>query len=1006
MQLRPSDFGSYFRTVHGHDPFPWQQALVDRLAAEDRWPTVLDLPTGTGKTAALDIAVFHLALRAEEPRRKAPLRIVLVVDRRLVVDDAFARAMKIDCALATPPSSTETDRSVVGEVARRLCRLAGGEDARPLIAQRLRGGAPLEHDWARTPTQPTILCSTVDQVGSRLLFRGYGVSNCMKPVHAGLLGKDTLILLDEAHLSEPFRQTLAAARHLRRAKETTRELGQARVETVLLSATPGASDGASSFSLTPSDRAHPVLQARLEARKPVRLKPTRIRPVEALAREAQEMAERLWRGGVPNPAVGIVVNQVNLARDIFNVLNGTETETPCECLLMIGRARAVDRDRIADKLADYRTGSPDRSDAGPLLVVATQCLEVGVDLDLDGLVTQAASLDALRQRFGRLNRAGRNIPAEGTIIAIAEDVTKKANDPVYGDRIRKTWKALTEIAKEGGLDFGAAALDNRLRESLTDASELAALRAQPPVLMPAYLDLWSQTSPPPAADPEVGLFLHGAERAAVDVSIVWRGDLSSADLNNTKGVRAKKVAKRIKKVMKLVPPRTAEAVQVPIWAAAAWLNQPLYADPAHIADAPARDEPTASNGDGQRMAFRWAGPDDPRTGIVSARYLRPGDVLVVPADYGGCDEFGWAPYSRHVVDVADEAAFPYRHRRYAVRVARDVVRTNKQWARIKGIIAAGDGVDSSELVERLLDALPTGETSETDDKTPEDDSPRPRNIHKALERLRDARHGRGGIRQFFYDRNQPELGTILIAPHGITGSSGATTYGGPAPATEDETLSHTSRRRSGRAITVDEHAEAVVANVERFTEKLHLPPEVANDLRLAALLHDAGKADVRFQTLLAGGNWWNLPAGPAIAKSGRSSLPGTWKRAGLADGWRHEALSVRMALEHPRFADAHDPELVLWLIGTHHGLGRPFFDFSDPADDDPRRELSRCLMVDRWTLQPGPGPQSLAFDFRGLDWAAMFERLKRHYGIWGLAWLEAILRLADHRTSEEEERAS
>ena len=98
------------------------------------------------------------------------------------------------------------------------------------MVERLRGGVPLEHDWARTPTQPTILCSTVDQVGSRLLFRGYGVSNRMQPVHAGLLGEDSLILLDEAHLSEPFLQTLQAVH----------EIGGANVTPVVLTATPGA----------------------------------------------------------------------------------------------------------------------------------------------------------------------------------------------------------------------------------------------------------------------------------------------------------------------------------------------------------------------------------------------------------------------------------------------------------------------------------------------------------------------------------------------------------------------------------------------------------------------------------------------------------------------------------------------------------------------------------------------------------------------------------------------
>ena len=981
MQLGPGDFAHYFRAVHDHDPFPWQQALIDLLAEDDAWPPVLDLPTGAGKTAALDIAVFHLALRANAPR-KAALRMALVVDRRLVVDDAFARAERIASALATPPSDEKNGSAVVREVADRL-QLLAGDGAPPLVARKLRGGAPLEHDWARTPTQPTIVCSTVDQVGSRLLFRGYGVSNRMRPVHAGLLGSDSLILLDEAHLSEPFRRTLA----------DVQQIGGARIKTALLSATPGDSEQRT-FSLTPDDRVHPILKARLEAPKPTSLaKPVRTPAADAFTDAAVKMADRLRTGGVPSPAVGVVVNRVDLAREIFRKLR-SKSASSSEALLMIGRSRDVDRDRIARQLAPYHTGVPDRDDAAALFVVATQCLEVGVDLDLDGLVTQAAPLDALRQRFGRLNRAGRAVPAAGAILVMADELKKNADDPIYGDRIRKTWNALTLIAGDGDLDLGVTAFQRRLNEAALDAAELAAPRAQAPVLMPAYLDLWSQTSPPPAADPEVGLFLHGADRASADVSLVWRSDIASSDLNDGTGTD-------LKTIMELVPPRSAEMVELPIWSVTAWLNG--HAARAAIADVPARDESDRA-GRTERTGtkvFRWAGSDDPRTGIVSTEDLRPGDLLIVPAEYGGCDEFGWNPSSkdpgrstdrpRPVRDVAHEAMWPYRHRRYSVRVTRATVR-DAQWERVEEALGA-DGADGYELLELLLDALPA-ETAEADAGPTDEDMP-PRCVRAPLMSFRDAR---GRIRSHFpYKQGNPASGAILVAPHGLMGESSESDLA--APVTEDETLSHTSRQ-PGHPVTVNDHCSDVVAFVERFTRTLGMPAKVAADLSLAAFLHDAGKADSRFQTYLSGGDWWNRPDGPPRAKSGRPSSPNAWQRAGLPDGWRHEALSVRMAMAHHRFAEAHDPALVLWLIGTHHGLGRPFFGFADPQASAAGHGLSRCLDVDRWRVGPGPGPQSLAFAYDGLDWATMFERLKRNYGTWGLARLETILRLADHRASD------
>jgi CRISPR-associated endonuclease/helicase Cas3 len=91
--------------------------------------------------------------------------------------------------------------------------------------------------------------------------------------------------------------------------------------------------------------------------------------------------------------------------------------------------------------------------------------------------------------------------------------------------------------------------------------------------------------------------------------------------------------------------------------------------------------------------------------------------------------------------------------------------------------------------------------------------------------------------------------------------------------------------------------------------------------------------------------------------------------------------------------------LALWLIGVHHGYGRPFFPHSDAKDAEARPGLLSAFGGEG-DLKQGSGPQCLAFDFEGLDWTQMFDALKARYGIWGLARLEAFVRLADHRASE------
>ncbi|MCB1979878.1 MAG: DEAD/DEAH box helicase family protein, partial [Burkholderiaceae bacterium] len=211
MTLLPSDFGTFHAAAHGgRQPFAWQQRLLEKIVADKAWPRVLDLPTGAGKTTCIDVALFALALDAynNDEDRWCPRRIAMVVDRRIVVDQVAERGRKLLRALMT------SSDSVVAEVANRLRSLARTGDE-PLGVFALRGGMPKDDAWARAPDQALVIASTVDQIGSRMLMQGYGVSQGMKPVHAGLLANDTLLLLDEVHLSEPFRQTLDQLAHLR-----------------------------------------------------------------------------------------------------------------------------------------------------------------------------------------------------------------------------------------------------------------------------------------------------------------------------------------------------------------------------------------------------------------------------------------------------------------------------------------------------------------------------------------------------------------------------------------------------------------------------------------------------------------------------------------------------------------------------------------------------------------------------------------------------------------------
>ncbi|HLH38661.1 MAG TPA: hypothetical protein VKX39_05895 [Bryobacteraceae bacterium] len=112
--------------------------------------------------------------------------------------------------------------------------------------------------------------------------------------------------------------------------------------------------------------------------------------------------------------------------------------------------------------------------------------------------------------------------------------------------------------------------------------------------------------------------------------------------------------------------------------------------------------------------------------------------------------------------------------------------------------------------------------------------------------------------------------------------------------------------------------------------------------------------------------------------------------AGYPKGGRHELTSTALLLAGGnRYGEA-DWELLLHLVASHHGRCRPFAP--SVPDDDPVR-----VQYDGVSASSAHG-----LDRVGSGVSERFWRLTRRYGWHGLAYLEAMVRLADQRVSENE----
>ncbi len=924
-------FANFFRAVWGHDPFPWQS----RLAAEvlkGKWHPI-GLPTAAGKTALIDIAVYALAMGVPG----APRRIFFVVDRRVIVDEAADRARTLAEKLRTAPEGSE-----LRQIADSLRALNGGaEPIEPLAVGILRGGIERDDSWTESPLQPLVICSTVDQVGSSLLFQGYGKSNFQWPIRAGLAANDALVILDEAHTSQPFAETLdLVSRYRGWSKE---EVGGA-LKVVEMSATPRSSEA---FREGADDREHPELSKRWRAQKKARL----AAPVEDAEFTSTLRAEAVRLAQEPSvKVVGVICNRVRTAREVFHLL---ERQPDSQAILLTGRARPYDRDQLWSRYQPWIAAGRAEEPEQTIFVVATQCIEVGANISFDALVTEIASMDALEQRFGRLDRLGTLGRTSSVVVARKEQAKaplKDKVDPIYGEALNSSWKWLltheqTETreiveqapgkkkpkvtkVKEKYVDMGVLALREALAAT-PDRQGLVMPREHAPVLMPAHLDLLCQTSPEPAAVPEVALYLHGPRSGPADVEVVWRADLDEQAPETWASLAA------------ICPPSPAEAIALPVWAVRKWLARDDSGDCSDVEGRslePQGPRPTLRPG---RPVLLWRGPDESEV----TDQVRPGARILVPATYGGCDQWGWnAESTAPVIDVGDAVK---------LRGGRPLLRLHAQLeADYPGLVSQLRACETSaDAKEALRSSNAAGWVSEV------------------IVQMR---------------RSTPRL---VRSGTGQEGNDKVVAVVGKGSFAQESRFA-----QYGAEVELDTHLAGVESWAARFADGL--PERVRATVLAAARCHDLGKADPRFQSLLRGGNAAGLDQ--LLAKSSRNgnnsaAIEAARVKSGYPKGCRHELLSVALLqTDLTPFAEL-DRDLLLHLVGSHHGRCRPFAPVVRDADGPLVRYGDWQVSANHELARIGSGV------------AERFWRLTRHYGWYGLAYLETVLRLADARQSQEEQ---
>jgi CRISPR-associated endonuclease/helicase Cas3 len=426
-------------------------------------------------------------------------------------------------------------------------------------------------------------------------------------------------------------------------------------------------------------------------------------------------------------------------------------------------------------------------------------------------------------------------------------------------------------------------------------------------------------------------------------------------------------------IVAAVRPSSLEAMSLPFIAARRWLGGGDVGDIADVEGVGNDEDDRPMHG----LVLRWNGDDSK---VILAEELLPGDTVVVPATRGGIRDGCFDPKANEtVLDLAEQAALFGR--------GLPVLRLHPSVVTQLGLSLPVDDLQETRAALQIL-SVAAERTSWREIWLG--------NLAKSKSSL--IVDGKEPWRVLQGKRIRPKtLRSIL--------QEDVTIEDGVELTTDEDDSFH-----AGQSIPLSRHSADVESFARDYATAVGLPTALVEDVALAGWLHDIGKADRRFQVLLRGGSEiefykdetpWAKSGMPPGAKGAHRLAQ---KVSRYPKGARHEVQSVAMLEKHLEIlkTKAHDVDLVLHLVASHHGHCRPFAP----------------VVVDHEPIEVVlPSHQSKAFgtihfearsskhDLHRLD-APLGERfwcLVEKYGWHGLCWLEAILRLADHRASEMEQ---